>query len=31
MHIARYETGDYVAGEKIIDIDKSSGTVTWFL
>jgi len=27
MHITRYETRDYVAGEKIIDIDKSSGTV----
>jgi PAS domain S-box-containing protein len=26
MHITRYETRDYVAGEKIIDIDKSSGT-----
>ena len=28
MHITRYETRDYVAGEKIIDIDKSSGTVS---
>jgi PAS domain S-box-containing protein len=27
MHITRYETRDYVEGEKIIDIDKSSGTV----
>jgi PAS domain S-box-containing protein len=27
MHITRYETRDYVKGEKIIDIDKSSGTV----
>jgi len=26
MHITRYETRDYVEGEKIIDIDKSSGT-----
>jgi PAS domain S-box-containing protein len=26
MHITKYETRDYVAGEKIIDIDKSSGT-----
>jgi len=25
MHITRYETRDYVKGEKIIDIDKSSG------
>ena len=25
MHITRYVTRDYVAGEKIIDIDKSSG------
>ena len=28
MHITRYETRDYVKGEKIIDIDKSSGTVS---
>jgi PAS domain S-box-containing protein len=28
MHITRYETRDYVAGEKIIDIDKSSGAVS---
>jgi PAS domain S-box-containing protein len=28
MHITRYETRDYVAGEKIIDIDKSSGTLS---
>ena len=28
MHITRYETRDYVAGEKIIDIDKSTGTVS---
>ena len=27
MHITRYETRDYVKGEKIIDLDKSSGTV----
>jgi PAS domain S-box-containing protein len=27
MHITRYETRDYVKGEKIIDIDKSSGTM----
>jgi len=27
MHITRYETRDYVQGEKIIDIDKSSGTM----
>jgi hypothetical protein len=27
MHITRYETRDYVKGEKIIDIDKSSGMV----
>ena len=27
MHITRYETCDYVKGEKIIDIDKSSGSV----
>jgi predicted Ser/Thr protein kinase len=27
MHITKYETRDYVKGEKIIDIDKSSGTV----
>jgi len=26
MHITRYETRDYVEGEKIVDIDKSSGT-----
>ena len=28
MHITRYVTRDYVAGEKIIDIDKSSGGVS---
>ncbi len=28
MHITRYETRDYVKGEKIIDIDKSSGTMS---
>ena len=28
MHITRYETMDYVKGEKIIDINKSSSTVT---
>ncbi len=28
MHITRYETRDYVEGEKIIDIDKSSDTLT---
>lgn len=27
MHITRYETRDYVEGEKIIDIDKSSDTL----
>ena len=27
MHITRYETRDYVKGEKIIDIDKSSETL----
>ena len=27
MHITRYETRDYVKGEKIIDLDKSSGTM----
>ena len=27
MHITRYETRDYVQGEKIIDIDKSSDTM----
>jgi len=27
MHITRYETRDYVEGEKIVDIDKSSGTL----
>ncbi len=27
MHITRYETRDYVKGEKIIDIDKSSGSL----
>ena len=27
MHITKYETRDYVKGEKIIDIDKSSGTM----
>ena len=27
MHITRYETRDYVKGEKIIDIDKSTGTM----
>jgi len=26
MHITKYETRDYVEGEKIVDIDKSSGT-----
>ncbi len=26
MHITRYETRDYVEGEKIVDIDRSSGT-----
>jgi hypothetical protein len=25
MHITRYETRDYVEGEKIIDIDRSAG------
>jgi hypothetical protein len=25
MHITRYETRDYVEGEKIVDIDRSSG------
>ena len=25
MHITRYETRDYLEGEKIIDIDKASG------
>jgi PAS domain S-box-containing protein len=28
MHITKYETRDYVKGEKIIDIDKSSGAVS---
>jgi len=28
MHITKYETRDYVKGEKIIDIDKSSGTMS---
>ena len=28
MHITRYETRDYVEGEKIIDIDKSSDTLS---
>jgi phosphoglycerate-specific signal transduction histidine kinase len=26
MHITRYETRDYLEGEKIIDIDKASGS-----
>lgn len=26
MHITRYETRDYIEGEKIVDIDRSSGT-----
>jgi PAS domain S-box-containing protein len=26
MHITRYETRDYVEGERIVDIDRSSGT-----
>jgi PAS domain S-box-containing protein len=26
MHITKYETRDYVEGEKIVDIDKASGT-----
>jgi hypothetical protein len=26
MHITRYETRDYVEGEKIVDIDKSSAS-----
>ena len=26
MHITSYETRDYVEGEKIVDIDKASGT-----
>jgi len=28
MHITRYETRDYIKGEKIIDIDKSSETIS---
>jgi PAS domain S-box-containing protein len=28
MHITSYETRDYVEGEKIVDIDKASGTTT---
>jgi len=27
MHITKYETRDYVAGEKIVDIDRASGTL----
>jgi hypothetical protein len=29
MHITRYETRDYLEGEKIIDIDKASGIGDW--